>query len=576
MNHGKWFLEPANATHRQYEALRAVFVDGETYAEAARKFGYREGTLKVMCSKFRNDPQRQFFIAPQRGRTPKAQADPEAGITDRIVALRKQNLSVYDIAQRLNADGRSLSPPAVGRILKQQGFAKLPRRREDERPDAKKVEQAAVADARELSLSERRFNTKYGGLFLFLPLLAQVPFDQLAQEAQLPGSKMIPAPHALRSILALKLFGNARHTHVMSDVFDEGLGLFAGLNVIPKASYLSQYSCRVAPESHPALLTQWLQVLKDLEYTHGDSFDLDFHSIPSHGKDPLLQKHYQSKRSRRQKGILALVANDDRNRAFCYVNADLRKETQDDEVLKFVEFWRDRTGKLPEELVFDSTFATYGKLNKLNKSGIKFITLRRRSPGVLDEVNATPSSAWRRIQLENVAREYRTPKILESRITLTNYRGKLRQIAIRDLGHEYPTILITNQMKRSAATLIQRYARRMLIENNIADAIDFFHMDALSSTVPLKVSFDLTATLMASTLYRLLAARIGNGYQTAKFGTIFRDFIAAGARVAITENDITVKFQKRAHNPMLIGAGYPQEATPIPWLGGKRLRFQLG
>jgi len=288
MEYEKWFLEPANATHRQYEALRAVFVDGTTYSGAARKFGYSEGTLKVMCSKFRRDPQRQFFVDPQRGRTPKAQVDPEADITTKIVVLRKQNLSVYDIAQRLGADGRSLSAPAVGRILKQQGFAKLPRRKEDERPDAKKVEQAAVADVRELDLSKRSFNTKFGGLFLFLPMLAQVPFEQLAKEAQLPGSKMIPAPHALRAILALKLFGNARHTHVMSDVFDEGLGLFAGLNVIPKASYLSQYSCRVAPESHPVLLTQWFRILKDFGYTHGDSFDLDFHSIPSHGKDPFV------------------------------------------------------------------------------------------------------------------------------------------------------------------------------------------------------------------------------------------------------------------------------------------------
>jgi hypothetical protein len=273
---------------------------------------------------------------------------------------------------------------------------------------------------------------------------------------------------------------------------------------------------------------------------------------------------------------LAFVANDTHNRAFCYVNADLRKETQDDEILAFVEFWRQKTGKVPDELVFDSTFATYEKLNAIDQMGIKFITLRRRTTGVMDEINAIPTSAWRKIELENVTREYRTPRILESKIRLNGYDGELRQFAVRDLGHEYPTIMITNQMRKSPAVLIQRYARRMLIENNIADAVDFFHMDALSSTVALKVSFDLTATVLASTLYRLLANRIGNGYENAKFSRIFRDFINASAHVSIDSKGINVFFQKRSHNPMLMAAGFDKDEASIPWLENKRLRFILG
>jgi hypothetical protein len=290
----------------------------------------------------------------------------------------------------------------------------------------------------------------------------------------------------------------------------------------------------------------------------------------------MLQKHYLSRRSRRQKGILAFVANDTDNRAFCYVNADLRKETQNDEILRFVEFWKEKSGKLPEELVFDSTFTTHAIMNKLNGMGIKFITLRRRTLKLMDEINSTPRSAWRRIQLQNVARAYRTPRILEDKIEVKGYEGLLRQFAVRDLGHEQPTILITNHMRKAPTTLIGRYARRMLIENNIADAVDFFHMDALSSTVALKVNFDLTATVLASTLYRLFANRIGNGYQTAKFSRIFRDFISATARIAIDETHITVQFQKRAHNPMLINAGFDKEDIRIPWLQNKRLCLLLG
>src|SRR5271167_3177819 len=111
---------------------------------------------------------------------------------------------------------------------------------------------------------------------------------------------------------------------------------------------------------------------------------------------------------------------------------------------------------------------------------------------------AVPASAWRRIELDGVARLYKTPRILDRRIELTGYAGPLRQLTIADLGHEEPTLLLTNQLTRSPVPLIGRYAQRMLIENHIEDSIDFFHMDALSSAVPLKINCDLLLTLMAS------------------------------------------------------------------------------
>ncbi len=568
------FIEPRNATHRQYEALRSFFVDGMPQAQVAGAFGYSVGTFRVMCCEFRKDPQRDFFILPQRG--PKRSVDRQCNVRGHIVSLRKRNLSIYDISRHLTSGGRSLTPQTIAAILKEEGFSRLPRRRDEERPHREGPDKAPVANVDELDLTPRSFSTKFGGLFLLLPMLAKLPFRRIITKAGFPGTKMIPADHAVRSILALKLFGNARHTHVMSDVFDEGLGLFAGLNVIPKTSFLSQYSCRVEPQTHPVLLKSWFDAIRALGYKHGTSFDLDFHTIPSHGQDPILQKHYLSRRSRRQKGILAFVANDTVNRAFCYVNADLRKETQNAEILRFVEFWKQKSGKLPSELVFDSTFTTYPIMNELNAMGVKFITLRRRTPNVMDAINGTPRSAWKRIELENLARAYRTPRILEQKIEVNGYDGSLRQFAVRDLGHEQPTILITNHMRKAPKTLIGRYARRMLIENNIADAVDFFHMDALSSTVALRVNFDLTATVMASTLYRLFANRIGNGYQTAKFARIFRAFISASARISIDETSITVQFQKRAHNPLLINAGFDKEETRIPWLQNKRLSFLLG
>ncbi len=274
------FLVPKNPTHKKYEARRAFFVEGRKAAEIAPTFGYKVNTFRVMCSKFRKNPDEDFFIERKPGRKPVIPQDEDLRAV--IIRLRKQNLSVYDIEDRLRADGRSLNASTIGRMLKEEGFAKLPRRRDDERPHKDRPETAATADVRNLDLSDRSFSTKYGGLFLLLPLLAEIPFDSVIEQAEFPGSVMIPAAHAVRSILALKLFGNARHTHVMSDVFDPGLALFGGLNVIPKTSFLSQYSCRVEPHMHAALLRLWFDAIQDVGYRHGNSFDLDFHSIPSH------------------------------------------------------------------------------------------------------------------------------------------------------------------------------------------------------------------------------------------------------------------------------------------------------
>ena len=567
------FLTPRNSTHRQYEALRAYFVDGVPSVEAARRFGYTPGSFRVLCHEFRQHPERTFFLPPSKGPGPSAE---KTAIRERIVGLRQQNLSVYDIRDALAEVGQTRSPAAISLILRQEGFARLPRRRDEERPDRERPDQARVADARELDLSPRSFHTQFGGLFLFLPDLVRVDLDQVVTRAALPGSQMIPAPHALRSLLALKLCGRARHSHVMSYVMDEGLALFAGLNVVPKRAFLTEYSCRIHPSAYPKLMRHWFDALSTLGLERGSSFDLDFHTIPFHGEDALVEKHYVTNRSRRQKGMLAFLAEDAEQRVFCYANAELRKEDQHDEILRFVDFWKNRTGQLPGELIFDSKLTTYANLDQLNKMGISFITLRRRSRQMLEELHRQPPSAWRRVQLHGVARAYSTPRVLDQQVALDGYDAPIRQISILDLGHEEPTLLLTNQLRRSPATLIGRYAQRMIIENAIADGIDFFHMDALSSAVAMKVNCDIQLTLMASSLYRLLGAKVGNGYRTARSQHLFRDFVDATAHVSITERHIDVRFQKRACNPLLLNAGFHQTKIRIPWLGNRQLNLTFG
>lgn len=553
--------------------MRAYFLEGRPSHEVATRFGYTPGSFRVLCHEFRQDPKRPFFLVSRQGPRPTPLRD---RVREAIIALRKRNLSIYDISRALAAEGMARSPVAVSLVLKAEGFDRLPRRPDEDRPPHPQGTTAAVADIRALDLAPRQFRTQFGGLFLFVPFLAQMPLPAILRTAGFPGTRMVPAEQAVRSLLALKLFGSRRHTHVMAEVLDEGLAVFAGLNAIPKRSFLTEYSCRIRPQSYPRLMQAWFDALTPLGLARGVSFDLDFHTIPFHGEDALVQKHYVSKRSRRQKGILAFLAQDAGTRVFCYANGQVRKATQIDEVFRFVDFWKQRTGHDPEELIFDSRLTSYANLSRLNQRGIQFMTLRRRSRKLVDAIYRAPASAWRRIELDGVTRVYKTPRILDQRIRLKHYKGEIRQLAILDLGHEEPTLLLTNQLRRSPAKLIERYAQRMVIENQIAEGINFFHMDALSSAVAMKVNCDLQLTLMASSLYRLLGAKVGNGYAEAKADHIFRDLVDATATVTITTSEIVVRFQKRAHNPLLLAAGFDRKAIPVPWLGGKKLRLVFG
>lgn len=570
------FLNPVNALHRQYEALRAFYVDKVPGKEVAARFNYTPGSFRLLCHQFRQDPHLPFFLPNRHAPRATTAATPKTPVQhERVIALRKQNCSIYDIQRALQERHEPLSAPAIWKILTAHGFAKLPRRADEERPRDARVAVAPVADARAFSLTPRQWRTEFGGLFLFIPLLVALRFEEVMARVKLPGTAQIPAAHAMRSLLALKLFGRARHRHVMPSVFDEGLALFAGLNAIPKRSYLTEYSCRVDPRCYPQLMRHWFDALGTVGIERGESFHLDFHTIPFHGEDALLEKHYVSKRSRRQKGILAFLAQDAQQQMFCYANADLRKDEQNDEVLRFVAFWKARTGALPKELIFDSKLTTYANLNTLNAQKIDFITLRRRTEKIIEGLHEHPG-AWRKIELKNVARQYRFPRILDQRITLDDYEGPVRQIAITDFGHEKPTLLLTNQLRRSAVSLIEFYARRMLIENSIADSVDFFHIDALSSAVALKINCDLQLTLMASSLYRLLGAKIGKEYATAHSSHLFRDFIEAQARVTIDNHTVEVAFGKRAHSPLLLAAGFQDTDVAVPWWGGRKLNISFG
>lgn len=572
-----YFGNPARGAHRQYEALRARFMDGDSIAKVAARFGYSVGTMHNLCSEFLGGPGEFFTVSRTRAAAPEAApgASTAGRRNDRILELRGKGWSMYDIAGRLGKEGMATSPKTVAKVLRAAKIGRLPRRTQEERLALVRPERVPKADRNALDWGPRRLETAFGGLFLFADDVARMMPDPMLEGCGLAGTDAVPAGCALRALLGLKLYGIGRPSQVMSVVSDPGLALFAGLNAIPKRSSLTEYTCRVSSEQAAQLMREWLRRAHDRGVPQGESFDLDFHTIPYHGEQALMERHYVSRRSRRQRGVLAFLARDAGASVFCYANATVRKEQAHQEILRFVEFWERQTGARPKELVFDSGLTTHATLAELNHLGITFLTVRRRTHHVLRNVYAADQADWKKVRLNNVGRAYRTPRVLDQNVTLGGYGGEIRQLAIKDLGHEKPVLLLTNG-DENVASIVDRYARRMVIENAIADAIDFFHMDALSATVPMKIDLDLQLTLLASILYRRLGQRIGPPYAAAKARTIFRNFVHASAKVDLTPDQVVVRFGRRAHNPYLLAAGVSAEHPPIPWLGDRRLHLQFG
>jgi hypothetical protein len=533
----RFFAEPSHSRQRMYEALRAYFLEGRPSHEVARDFGYTPGSFRVLCHTFRRDPNPQFFVALPPG--PREQPK-KSKAHDLVVALRKQNCSVYEISAALKERKMPLSPTAVREVLRAEGFAALPRRLDEERPARPGPTVEPVADVRTFALLPgTQFTTHCGGLFLFLPDLVRLELER-------------------------------RKSHVMALVADPGLALFCGLNAIPKKSYLSEYSSRLDHARTTSLLAAWHRAAAKDKLFPGASFNLDFHSVPYYGEDPQVERHYVSMRSRAQPSVLAFLAQDAEGHAFCYSNADLRKGEEAEEIFRFVAFWKKHHGENPRHLVFDSRLTTYAHLARLDRLGITFITLRRRSPSLLAEIEGLASSAWRRVTLDVPARKYKTPRVFEQPVELAG--ATFRQLFVLDLGHEEPTILLTNDRPTTQAKLITRYAQRMLIENALSDAVRFFPMDALSSAVGLKVDFDMVLLVIASGLYRLLARRM-HGYADAQARHIFRDLIDTPADVTISEREVHVRFHRRAHLPIIMASGVLDSPVKVPWWDNHTLRM---
>lgn len=403
-------------------------------------------------------------------------------------------------------------------------------------------------------------------------MLARVQFDDLVRQAGYPGSDSIPAPSALLSLLALKLLDKERRSHIDDFNFDAALGLFAGLNVLPKKSYATAYSYRTCRDNQRALLAGWVRALSPLLFPQPEAFSLDFHAIPYRGDDAGLDKHYLPRRGKASTSVLTFFALENDSRVLCYANANLTRADQPGEPMRFVDFWHELTGSDPQWLYIDSKVMTYPELSALNRRGIWFVTIRRRGAAILRRLRRLPSDAWQKAVIDTPKRCHQHIRYVDERVRLPGYEGEIRQLAVTGLGREEATLFLSNHVGQTARGLIVRYAGRNRVEDGLGQAVNFFHLDCLASEVRLNVDLDTALTVLANGCYRWLGKQL-RGFEKASPKQLYRRFVETAGLVEVEEGRVVVRLDKRSHNPVLREATLDREQRPVSWLGNRFVTF---
>jgi transposase len=568
------FQQPDSPAHRHYEICRAYFYESAPADEIAKRFHLHSGSVRVIVRDFARNPDvDSLFAAARPG--PKASPKRDA-IYERACVLRRQGATLADIRAALEQDGVDVSESYLFRLLRRAGVAATRQRRPTPQPGENAKDGSLVpdiADVRELVLEDgRQFPTKVAGLFLFLPLMLDLDLPQAVSDAKLPGSKQIPPLQSLLALLAPKLIGKRRVSHICDLCNDEGAGLFAGLNVLPKTTYATDYCYKTE-----RAMTERLIAAVIAKIPLGDpplSFNLDFHTVPFRGTEPDLEKHWIPMRNRALPSVMAFVVQAAGLRVICYATANVLRDEADRMVPKFADYWKEQTGHYPARLLFDSRATTYAGLSQLTQRQVGFITIRRRGSGMLARVGRLPADRWQSCQITQAKGKRRRVQYVDEWVQLDGHEGAVRQLIVTGLGRESPTFFLTNDLPQpqTAREVIQTYASRNHIENTLGEQITFFHLDCLCSDVRLNVDFDLTLTVLADLLYRRLAERL-KGFGRSGPSKLFQKFVDTSGDIEITGKGVIVHLSKRAHNPLLKEARLTKPTQPVPWLRGRSVRL---
>jgi hypothetical protein len=570
------FQQPTLVAHRRFEACRAYFLERQPAGEIAERFGLSVQSVQSIARDFAANPDMQWFF--QIARAGRKTAPKREAVHSRVVELRRQQASLSDIQRTLLAEGQEISEPYLAQILREEGFARLTSRPSVPLPGERACDGSEVpdiADVRELCLESGRIvPTQATGLFLFVPLLLECRIGKAVSRGEYPGTKQIPPLQAVLALLAGKLLGKRRLSHIDDLNTDEGAGLFAGMNVLPKTTYATDYSYRTQRDMNERFLDALVDRMRFEETPL--TFHLDFHAVPFRGKDSELENHWVGKQHRGMLSVMAFVAQESTRRVICYATTNVLREEADEMVVKFVDHWKQRHRRYPGRVLFDSRATTYENLNELNKRDVGFITIRRRGSAMVNRVRRLSADSWKRCQVQQAKGKRRKVKYVEETVTLDDYEGELRQIVFDGLGHELPTFILTNDKpeRLTAREVIETYASRNHVEHSLGEKITFFHLDCLSSEVRLNVDFDLTLTMAAALLYHQLGERL-KGFAESTPHTLYRKFVNTQGRIQIEKKEVVVYFEKRSHNPILKEAGFDQTTAPVPWLNRRKVRLVI-
>jgi transposase len=552
MNFVKYFLEPVSKRQKQYEAIRAFFVDKLSAEEVALKFGYKPSTIYTFIRDV-NAGKLDLFPIVSKGH--KQRITPETH-QQKIIELRKQNYSIHDIFVKLQEENIHVSVKTIERIIKDRGYEKLPRRSNIERgvTNKNKIIPEMSENIDIALLKPFNIDCPAVGIYFFLPYIIDSGIMDIVRKCELPQSKIIGSVQACLSMLLLKLIGNQRLSQMEGYDHERGLGIFAGLNVLPKSTYMSTYSCltseKMINKLQKEIITKLVQQYPEL-YS-GEFINLDFHSIPHYGDESEMEKVWCGAKNKTMKGADTVFAQDSKSNLIMYARTDILRKDESKEVIKFVNYWKQIKGSVKETLVFDCKFTKYSVLNELDQDSICFITLRKRNDTLLSQTLKIPNEKWEKYKLDIPKRKHQKISVYEGKVKLKDCKQEFRQIIIKDHGRINPTYIITNNKKLPLIEVLKVYAKRWHIENKLAEQITFFNLNSLSSPLMIRIHFDILWTFIADTLYHRLAQDLKR-FENNLAPTIFKKFINMPGKIVYDGKSITIKIRKRAHTPILLG-----------------------
>jgi hypothetical protein len=571
-----FFLSPVLVTHKQYEALRMYFVDKRPAHEVAIHFGYTYRAFTSLVATFRDklkdDPTGSFFFVEYRpGRKVSSNTNQVKSL---IIEMRKKYYSVPDIKVVLDGLGYSISEKKIFNIVSSEGFARLPRRSKLARQQLENVQIAAEKSA-PLTFTPEVFKSSNAGVLMFLGLIKRYKIDVVINKSGYPGSSIIDKTSSILSFLALKLSNRRRYSSDDTWCMDRGMGLFAGLNVLPKTAWYTSYSDRVTSEMNRRFLKQLHKVWVRAGLL-GDTSNLDFTTIPYWGDDSHLENNWSGKRGKALSSMLAVLAHDPDTGLIDYGNANILQKDESAVVLEFLDFYHRNSSEKDKRLryvVFDSRFTNYENLRKLDQEKINFITIRRRGKRILERISDLPTQGWKRVKVESAGNKHRVLRVYDEKVFLKGYDKDIRQITITGNGKIKPAVIITNDFDLAIEKVVRKYARRWMVEKSISEQVDFFHLNLVSSSMVIKVDFDLTISILASNLYHLLAMDLGR-YSNLSAQSLYEKFVLNGADIIIQEETITVQLKKKRNLPLILEVMSNYSRFKYSWLNGKNVIFE--